>query len=220
MLAMARAMAELCALIGTVCGVCSATPDCLSASEARATGASQMPDLVALFRFGVDPLELVVRGTAIYWFLFLLFRVLLRRNVGSIGIADVLLLVLIADAAQNAMSGSYETITDGLVLVSTIVGWNHLVDLLVYRSARMRRLLEPRQLILISEGRMLRANMRRELVTTEELLGKLREHGIENLAEVKTAYMESDGEISVIRRPLETRDVDAAAPSSQGPAAP
>lgn len=83
-----------------------------------------MPDWGALFSIGVQPLELVVRGTAMYWFLFLLFRFVLRRDVGSIGIADVLLLVLIADAAQNAMAGSYESITEGCLLVATIVGWN------------------------------------------------------------------------------------------------
>ena len=65
--------------------------------------------LSELFGLSVSPLELVVRGTAMYWFLFVLFRVVLRRDTGSLAIADVLLLVIIADAAQNAMSGSYQS---------------------------------------------------------------------------------------------------------------
>jgi NTE family protein len=108
-----------------------------------------VPDWGALFSIGVQPLELVVRGTAMYWFLFLLFRFVLRRDVGSIGIADVLLLVLIADAAQNAMAGSYESITEGCLLVATIVGWNWLMDFATWRFASLRRLLEPRPLPLV-----------------------------------------------------------------------
>ena len=80
-------------------------------------------DWHALFAFSVPPLELIVRGSAIYWFLFLLFRLVLRRDIGAIGVADVLLLVLVADAAQNAMAGEYRSISDGILLVSTIIGW-------------------------------------------------------------------------------------------------
>jgi hypothetical protein len=78
-----------------------------------------MDELLALFRLGMSPLELFVRGTAVYWFLFLLFRFVLRRDAGAIGIADILLLVLIADASQNAMAGGYETVADGFLLVAT-----------------------------------------------------------------------------------------------------
>lgn len=159
-----------------------------------------MPDFGALFSIGVHPLELVVRGTAMYWFLFLLFRFVLRRDVGSIGIADVLLLVLIADAAQNAMAGSYESITEGCLLVATIAGWNWLVDFATWRFASLRRVLEPQPLPLVRDGRLLRRNMRREFITVEELMSQLREHGLDSLEQVKAATMENDGQISVIRR--------------------
>nr|WP_238344204.1 YetF domain-containing protein [Ramlibacter lithotrophicus] len=145
-------------------------------------------------------MELVVRGTVMYWFLFLLFRFVLRRDVGSIGIADVLLLVLIADAAQNAMAGSYESITEGCLLVATIAGWNWLVDFATWRFASLRRVLEPQPLPLVRDGRLLRRNMRREFITVEELMSQLREHGLDSLEQVKAATMENDGQISVIRR--------------------
>jgi uncharacterized membrane protein YcaP (DUF421 family) len=74
------------------------------------------------FGIAVNPLELVIRGTLVYWFLFLVFRFVLRRDAGSIGIADLLLLVLVADASQNAMSASYTTVAEGAVLVGTIIG--------------------------------------------------------------------------------------------------
>lgn len=154
----------------------------------------------ALFALSVSPVELLVRGTAIYWFLFLIFRVVLRRNVGSVAIADVLLLVIVADAAQNAMAGDYKSITDGMVLVATLIGWNVLIDWLTFRSDRIRRLLSPRALHLVSDGRVLRHNLSKEMLTDEELGAKLRENGVDDVAQVRDAFMESDGQVTVIKR--------------------
>ncbi len=71
-------------------------------------------DLVAdLFAIHVPVSELMLRGTLVFWLLFLIFRFVLRRDVGAVGIADILLLVIVADAAQNAMSGGYDTLTEG-----------------------------------------------------------------------------------------------------------
>jgi uncharacterized membrane protein YcaP (DUF421 family) len=151
-----------------------------------------------IFAVTVPPLELIVRGTAIYWLLFLLFRFLLRRDVGALGVADVLLLVLLADAAQNAMAGEYRSITDGAVLVSTIVAWNMALDRLAFHSAAARRILEPPQLLLVRNGRILHRNLRREFLTVDELEAQLRENGIEDISEVRAAYLESDGAVSVI----------------------
>ncbi|MES2958155.1 MAG: YetF domain-containing protein [Pseudomonadota bacterium] len=151
--------------------------------------------------FSVDPLELVLRGSVVYWFLFLLFRFVLRRDAGSLGIADILLLVLIADASQNAMSGGYETVADGFVLVATLAGWNWLLDWASYRFHAVRRFAEPLPLVLVRRGRIVARNLRREYVTVPELMASLREQGIDKLADVKMARMEPDGAISIIRRP-------------------
>ncbi|WP_372828061.1 DUF421 domain-containing protein [Polaromonas sp.] len=158
------------------------------------------PDLQNLFSLSVNPLELVLRGTAMYWLLFLLFRFVLRRDVGALGIADVLLLVLIADASQNAMSGGYESITDGCILVLTIAGWNYLLDWCSFHSPRIRKFVEPAPLLLVKNGRLLRKNMRRELITMEELWSQLRTQGVKDLGEVQAAFIEGDGEISVLRK--------------------
>lgn len=157
-------------------------------------------DFATLFTPSVSPLELVVRGTAIYWFLFLLFRFVLRRDTGSIGVADVLLLVLIADASQNAMSGGYESVLDGVLLVGTIAGWNWLIDWAAYRSPRLRRWIEPPAIILVRDGKPLLRNLRKEMISRDELMAKLHENGIESLSEVQMARMESGGEITVTPR--------------------
>ena len=87
-----------------------------------------------LFSMDKSMLELFIRGTVMYWFLFLLFRFVMRRDVGAIGIADVLLVVIIADASQNAMSDGYESITEGFVVVGTIVLWNVVTNFLNFKS--------------------------------------------------------------------------------------
>jgi uncharacterized membrane protein YcaP (DUF421 family) len=153
-----------------------------------------------MFQLTVNPAELILRGTAVYWFLFLLFRFVLRRDARAIGIADVLLLVLIADASQNAMAGAYESVTDGFILVATIAGWNWLLDFGTWRFPAIARLMEPRPLALVRNGRLLRRNLRREFITEDEIMAKLREQGMESLDQAKAVTMESDGEISVIPR--------------------
>ena len=153
-----------------------------------------------LFSIHVPVLELVLRGSLVYWLLFSIFRFVLRRDVGAVGIADILLLVIVADAAQNAMSGGYDTIAEGAILVCTIVGWNWLLDVLSWRFALVRRFASPMRLTLVRDGVMQLRNMRREYITREELDEKLREQGIATLADVKVAYLEGDGQISVIRR--------------------
>jgi uncharacterized membrane protein YcaP (DUF421 family) len=153
-----------------------------------------------MFAIHVPVSELVLRGTLVYWLLFLIFRFILRRDVGAVGIADILLLVIVADAAQNAMSGGYETFTEGAILVLTIVGWNWLLDMLSYRFTLVRRFATPGRLQLVRDGIPVRRNMRREYITMEELREKLREQGLEKLEDVKAAYLEGDGQISVIKR--------------------
>lgn len=157
-------------------------------------------DWGALFSFSVPPLEMVVRGTAMFWFLFLLFRVFVRRDAGALGIADILLIVIVADAAQNGMAGDYRSIPDGMVLIGTIVAWNLLLDFLAFKSATLERWIEPRQLVLVKNGQIQYHNLRRQFMTESELMSKLREHGVDKLAEIKRAYMEGSGNITVLRR--------------------
>jgi uncharacterized membrane protein YcaP (DUF421 family) len=156
-------------------------------------------DWSALIELNVSPWELVARGTLVYWFLFLVFRFLLRRDVGSIGVADVLLVVLVADASQNAMTGGYTSVAEGAILVGTLVGWNYLLDWLSFRVRAIERFVEPPPLKLIQRGRVNRKHLRAEMVTMAELWSHLREAGVESMDEVKSAFLESDGKLSVIK---------------------
>ena len=172
--------------------------------------------LLAMLSFGMDPVELILRGSIVYWFLFLLLRFVLRRDAGSMGIADILLVVLIADAAQNAMSGGYQTLADGFVLVATIAAWNWSLDWLSYRVRALRPFVDAAPVVLVRHGRLVRRNLQREMISTPELLALLRKHGITKLAEVNFARMESDGAISVIRVALPDAAADAVAGAAVG----
>ncbi|AKZ65517.1 membrane protein [Herbaspirillum hiltneri N3] len=157
-------------------------------------------DWSALFQFSVPIEEIVVRGTLMYAFLFILFRLLLRRDVGNVGISDFLLVVIIADASQNGMSGDANSVPDAMLLVLTLTFWNYAIDFASYYSKPLQRLLEPRPLTLIRNGKVLRRNMRKEFVTMAEIESKLRENGVTDISHVREMIMESDGEISVIRK--------------------
>ncbi len=143
--------------------------------------------------------EMVLRGSLMYLGLFLLMRFFMKRQTGSFSLSDILLIVLIADAAQNGFSKQYESVTEGLILVLTIVAWDFVIDWLAYKSPVFNRLISPAPLLLVQEGKMLRQNLRQELITPEEIMSHLRQQGVGNLAEVKRAYMEADGQISIIK---------------------
>ncbi len=148
--------------------------------------------------FNTSPWELILRGTLMYWFLFLIFRLILRRDAGTVGMADVLLIVLIADASQNAMAGEYRSVSEGMVLVLTLISWNVAIDYAAFRFPSLQRVLESPPLRLIHDGRILHRNLRREFMSTEELMAKLREHGVDDVRRVRNAFMESDGTVTVL----------------------
>jgi uncharacterized membrane protein YcaP (DUF421 family) len=156
-------------------------------------------DWAEVFGLGLSPLELFARGTAMYWFLFFIFRFVVRRDVGSVGVADILILVIVADAAQNAMSGEYNSVADGFVLVGTLIFWNVLLDRLSFHYRWFRLFATAPPLCIVRDGQLLRRNMRKEYITDEELWTQLREQGIASLDEVKAVYVEMDGKFSVIK---------------------
>jgi uncharacterized membrane protein YcaP (DUF421 family) len=145
-------------------------------------------------------LELIVRGSITYLALFALLRLALKREAGAVGMTDLLVVVLIADAAQNAMADDYRSVSDGIVLVVTLVFWSLALNWLGFRVPAIQRLVHPPALPLVRDGRMLRRNMAQELITEDELMSQLRLQGVDDLSQVVSANMEGDGRISVIER--------------------
>jgi uncharacterized membrane protein YcaP (DUF421 family) len=156
-------------------------------------------DWKAIFLPDTALLEIILRGSIMYIALFVMLRVILKRQTGTLGMTDLLLITLLADASQNAMAGEYKSIPDGIVLVGTIIFWSYALDWVSYRSPWFARLIEPPPLLLIKNGRMQRKNMRSEFITEDELMMQLREQGLDDPSKVKEAYIESDGHVSVIQ---------------------
>lgn len=152
-----------------------------------------------LFVPTVSLLELVLRGSVMYLFIFVAMR-FFRRQTGALSTADLLVAVLIADAAQNAMGSEYHSLSEGLVLVSTIFAWNYGLDWLGYRYPRMHKLLNSPPLSLIVDGEIQWKHLRAEMLTRADLIEHLREQGVKDIAEVSRCYLEGDGHVSVIKR--------------------
>ena len=144
--------------------------------------------------------ETVVRGTVMYFVIFILLRVLLRGRTSGTTMSDILVLVLVADAAQNAMADEYQSLASGSLLVATIIGWSFALDWLAYRVPTIQRYIHPEKTPLVVDGRLIRPALSRELITEEELMSQIRMKGFERLEEVRRAYLEGNGEISVIGR--------------------
>jgi len=154
-------------------------------------------DLGGLFQ-PQHTLEVMLRGALMYLVLYLLLRVVLRRELGETGATDILVVVLLADAAQNGMAGRYTSITDGVALVVAILGTSALLDMLSYRWRWFARLIKPRPVMLVRNGQVDRRALRRQLMTMDELWSHLRENGVDSLDAVEEVWMESDGRMSVI----------------------
>lgn len=144
--------------------------------------------------------EIVLRASLMYIALVLVLRLIPKRNTGHIAPNDMLTLILIGAMATDAIMDGTTSMADILLMTGVILAWACLLDLLEYRFPALRRLLHARQATLVDNGRMVRPNMRRELVTEEELMAALRKEGIDDVADVRSACLEANGEISIIAR--------------------
>lgn len=153
-----------------------------------------------VFLPSLNPLEIFVRGSIIYLGTFILLRVVAKRELGSMSVSDLIVIVFIADAAQNGMAGEYMSVVDGLLLIMVLIGWAFLIDRMTYRFRWFEKLTKAPPLKIVSQGQLQRRNMHREAITEAVLWATLREHGVSDLSEVASAYVEHDGTISVIKR--------------------
>jgi uncharacterized membrane protein YcaP (DUF421 family) len=144
--------------------------------------------------------EAVLRGSFMYLAIFAMLRIVLRRNEGGIGTSDILVIVLMAEVAGTAIAPADMSVVEGTILVATILFWSFAIEWAQHRFPAFERLVRNPKLKLIDNGRMLRRNMRRELITTEELMAQLRKQGHEDCSRVKAAYIEDDGAISIIEK--------------------
>jgi len=163
-----------------------------------------IPDL------GSDLPGVAIRSAIIYLFLVLALRIGGKREVGQLSTPDLVVLLIVANGAQNAMVGSNTTLLGGVVAVAIVLVLARVVQILTARSTGFAKALigEPR--ILIRDGKTIVSAMREEEISEDEILAAIREHGVEGIEEVRLAVLEVDGSISVL-------PVDPDAPTGGGP---
>lgn len=144
-------------------------------------------------------LDIVVRTAVVYLVLLVLLRVTGKRQVGQLTPFDLLLLLLLANAVQNAMTGPDTSVPGGLIAAGTLFVVNMVVAWVTRRSRGAADLVEGTPTLLIRHGEILKQNLDHEGITQEDLLRALREHGLEHPNLVRAAILEVDGTISVMR---------------------
>lgn len=149
--------------------------------------------------FDVYPyLNIAFRSSVVYIFMIVAFRIFGKRELSQLSIADLVLIVLISNAVQNAMVGDNTSLQGGLTAAAVLFGLNMLLGYLMFRYGKIRHIIQSDPVTLIYNGKVLENNLKKVLLTEDELLAAVREHGVQHCEDVSLAILEVDGNISVI----------------------
>jgi uncharacterized membrane protein YcaP (DUF421 family) len=143
-------------------------------------------------------MEIVVRATIVFWFLWLVVRVTGKRSLSELTPLDLLLVVVVGDPVQQGVTQEDMSMTGAVLAASVFVGWTLLADALEKRSVRARRLLSGEPMIVLHEGKPLEERLERERITLEELKEAARLEGHSDLRELEYAVLETNGKFSFI----------------------
>ena len=144
--------------------------------------------------------EHICRAVVVYIFLLVILRITGKRQVGQLAPFDLVLLLVLSNAVQNAMNGGDNSITGGIVLSTTLIALNSLVSLATFKFKRLESFIEGRPQILIHNGQLDELVMHREKITHHELMSALRAAGCANVEQVHFAILENNGQITVQAR--------------------
>lgn len=143
-------------------------------------------------------LDIILRSLAVYAFMLVAIRLTGKKELSQLNTTDVVLILLISNAVQNAMVGNNTSLLGGLVAAAVLFMLNYFLKKLMFRSEKFRNLITDKPEILIHNGNLDFARLSKLGITNEELQEAIREHGIEKYKDVKLAIMETDGNISII----------------------
>ncbi len=144
-------------------------------------------------------LNVALRTTVIYFALLVGIRLTGARQLGQMSTFDLVLLLIIANAVQNAMVGPDTSLAGGLVAAAVLLIWHGVVDRIRRRSRGLAKFLSGEGIMLINHGAILDEHAHKAGISRDDLLQALREHGVGNVKDVRLAVLEPDGAISVIR---------------------
>lgn len=150
--------------------------------------------------------EILIWGTLLYLSLTILMRLVPKRQAGSASISDILFVVLVGGLTVEGLGKHGKGLPDFVLLLSVVMSLSYLVEWLTYRSPWVRRLLEDEPTQLIRDGQVLKKSLEKEMLSEEELRAQLRLHEVEDPSQVKDARLESEGDISVIKKEDQEQD--------------
>jgi uncharacterized membrane protein YcaP (DUF421 family) len=145
-------------------------------------------------------MDIVIRAAVVFVFLYVLMRMLGRRELSSMEPFDIILLVVIGDLVQNGVTQSDYSVTGALLAVSTIALLTVLVSWSSFRFRRLQPILAGEPIVLVEDGEVIEANLRRQRLTVEEIESEARLEQIKSLGEVRWAILETNGQISFIEK--------------------
>lgn len=145
-------------------------------------------------------MDLVIRAAVVFFFVFLVTRVVGRRELSQLEPFDLILLVVVGDLVQQGVTQSDESLTGALIVISTITLLSVAVSWVSFRSRRIRLITEGEPVVLVHDGQTIERNMRRERITLEDIQEEARQAQIASLADLRWAILEDDGRISCIPR--------------------
>jgi uncharacterized membrane protein YcaP (DUF421 family) len=144
--------------------------------------------------------EFIVRGAIVYVFVLGLLRITGKRQVGQLAPFDLVLLLILSNAVQNAMNGGDNSVLGGAISAVTLVGLNYFVGMLTFRSKTLEGLIEGHPVVLIHNGQVNRKSLREVRMTIHELNAAIRGCGCGGMHEVKIAILENSGDVTVIQK--------------------
>ena len=144
--------------------------------------------------------ELIVRSLIVYVLLIGLLRISGKRQIGQLAPFDLVLLLVLSNAVQNAMNGGDNSVLAGIISAVSLIGFNFLAGYLTYRSKRLERLVEGQPEVIIHNGKLFEKVMARAQLTHHELNAALRQAGCLSVGEVHCAILENNGSITVTQR--------------------
>jgi uncharacterized membrane protein YcaP (DUF421 family) len=145
-------------------------------------------------------MDIVFRGIAVFFFLYLLTRVIGRRELSSLEPFDLILLIILGDAVQQGLTQDDYSITGAIIAVGTIATLQVFTSWLSWRFPRLRPVLNGEPIVLVEDGKGINANLKRSRVTTEEVMEEARLQQIGSMDEIQWAVLETSGSISFVKK--------------------
>jgi uncharacterized membrane protein YcaP (DUF421 family) len=145
-------------------------------------------------------MDLALRAIVLFGFVYLLTRIMGRRELSSLEPFDLILLIVIGDAIQQGLTQDDYSVTGALIVIGTFAILQILVSYLSYRFPRLRPALDGEPIVVVQDGRAIEKNMRRERITLDEVLVEARQQQVASLDEIAWAVLETSGKISIIPR--------------------